>query len=193
MTETRWPPFCFYDLITDLVIGHSRNKDGCQNLISELKYGRIWRFFGYRVSGYGILTVFQWLCHLITEILFVRKPNGSGIQIHVFDNWIPTILRKYFVRILAHSCLKYFRNTFLEVQLRILFYTTLKRFVGFAPQIYLYPESFILLNRPPNLPLPTLFYRTLVLARCTSTEATWRTQPSVSRKFLKPNPVITSR
>ncbi len=54
-----WPPFCFYDLITGRVIGHSRNKDGRQKLKSELKYGRISKFSGYRASGYRILTVFD--------------------------------------------------------------------------------------------------------------------------------------
>jgi hypothetical protein len=43
--------------ITGLDISHSRNKDGGQNLISELKSVRISRFAGYRASGYRILTV----------------------------------------------------------------------------------------------------------------------------------------
>jgi hypothetical protein len=44
-------------LISGPDIGHSRNKDGGRNSISELKSLRILRFSGYRASGYRHLTV----------------------------------------------------------------------------------------------------------------------------------------
>jgi hypothetical protein len=43
--------------ISEPDIGHSRNKDGGRNSISELKSIRISRFSGYRASGYCHLTV----------------------------------------------------------------------------------------------------------------------------------------